>query len=384
MAEKLTVYAYNVFFGDAILVEVPDAGTKRYILIDVGNVLIDKGSEDKPLLDAIDDIIVRTKGKIDLYVMTHEHMDHVQGLAYAANQGRTLSVDTVWLTASAAPDYYDKNKHPKAREKKLALQEAVATFQAVLGAAVPQDLRGMLAVNAGATGVLGLNARSTKECVQHIREMRPGNLHYVYRGYAARGSNPFKEAKLRILAPEEDTSDYYGRAKAQLTPGAQGPSEAGGRPLPLSGIDGGAFYDLVESMDRGFAESLLSIDRAENNTSVVIELEWRGRRLLFTGDAEQRSWRMMADKAGLQPVDLLKVGHHGSGNATPPVPILDLILPPARKRSAVAVLSTCTDVYNDVPSPAVRSALESRTRTIHETASVDPGKPVKVSLSAGR
>ena len=53
----------------------------------------------------------------------------------------------------------------------------------------------------------------------------------------------------------------------------------------------------------------------------------RAKELLFTGDAEQRSWKTMQREKVLKPVDFLKVGHHGSKNATPPVEILDLILP---------------------------------------------------------
>jgi hypothetical protein len=54
-------------------------------------------------------------------------------------------------------------------------------------------------------------------------------------------------------------------------------------------VDAGAFYDLVESRRRGFEDNLLAIDAANNNTSVVLLLEWRGWRLLFPGDAEVRS-----------------------------------------------------------------------------------------------
>ena len=39
--------------------------------------------------------------------MTHEHMDHIQGLLAAHKKhGMSIEARHAWLTASAAPDYY--------------------------------------------------------------------------------------------------------------------------------------------------------------------------------------------------------------------------------------------------------------------------------------
>jgi hypothetical protein len=87
-------------------------------------------------------------------------------------------------------------------------------------------------------------------------------------------------------------------------------------------------------------------------------LEWRGRRLLFTGDAEweggtgNASWDIMLEKDATfghlaKPLDFLKVGHHGSVNGTPfakdagaKQPILDRFLPAATQGGAQVVVST--------------------------------------------
>lgn len=373
MSEELTVYAYNVLFGDGILVEVPDGGRKRFILIDVGNVLSGPGGENKALLDAVDDIMARTGNRIDLYIMTHEHLDHVQGLLYAKNQGRKLKIDTVWMTASAEPDYYQK--HPQAREKRQALFGAVDAFRAVLAASgLPTCLMAAMEIN---------HSSKTADCVEHIRKTG-SQVYYLHRESTLEGRHPFTEAQVRVLAPEEDTSLYYDspvRAHLDLPSGEVAAASA--RPLPLRGVDGGAFYELIDGMDQGLAESLFAIDRAANNTSLVVELSWRGRRLLFAGDAERESWRMMAAEADLRPVELLKVGHHGSHNATPSPDILDHVLPAARRREAAAVLSTCPDVYEGVPHPGVLSALEARTSRVYRTTDAPPGTPVAVSLAPG-
>jgi beta-lactamase superfamily II metal-dependent hydrolase len=131
------------------------------------------------------------------------------------------------------------------------------------------------------------------------------------------------------------------------------------------------------------SEAVLAIDRAANNTSVVFTLEWRGLRLLFAGDAEQKRWALMAGRGLLEPVDFLKVGHHGSHNATPPDPILERILPmdnPAGRRR-IALVSTCEHTYGGVPHAPTIERLETRCDEVVNTESVDPGGPVMISFT---
>jgi hypothetical protein len=111
-------------------------------------------------------------------------------------------------------------------------------------------------------------------------------------------------------------------------------------------------------------------------------IEWRKRRLLFVGDAEWEgefkdgkhngSWNVMWEKHRdthlKAPVDFLKIGHHGSINATPPAAegasskkskpangihaVLDRILPVPKagaKPTAQAIVSTEREFYNPIP-----------------------------------
>ena len=61
--ETLRVRTYNIRFGDAILITVPDRDpetgetTRRNILIDVGNVLNKEGGKDHVFKPALEDII---------------------------------------------------------------------------------------------------------------------------------------------------------------------------------------------------------------------------------------------------------------------------------------------------------------------------------------
>ncbi len=73
------------------------------------------------------------------------------------------------------------------------------------------------------------------------------------------------------------------------------------------------------------AEQLLSLvrilDKALNNTSVIMLFEVGDKKLLFPGDAQIENWEYALSKPEirklLRDTTLYKVGHHGSRNATP-------------------------------------------------------------------
>lgn len=50
----------------------------------------------------------------------------------------------------------------------------------------------------------------------------------------------------------------------------------------------------------------------KNNDSVITLLEYQGKRLLFTGDAESKREKIWLSKVQNSDIDLLKAGHHGS------------------------------------------------------------------------
>ena len=388
MSEDLVVRMYNIRFGDAILVTVPDKNpstgrtTTRRILIDVGNAPkvagTGQGGSDEVFEDVVGDILDQLDGHpLDLYVMTHEHLDHVQGLFFASTKlpaidlARRLKVRHVWLTASAAPDYYDR--HPKAKEQRLAfdaMYRRVAALMAARPAAATRGVLDLLANN---------DPTKTRQCVEFLRTLCPDKTHYVHREAKLRGTHPFREARLSVWAPEEDTSDYYGRflpldaGAVPLAPAASGTPGARRMrptpdPLPPPGVDVGAFLGLVGARRSGAIDNLLEIDKAANNTSIVFALEWRGWRLLFAGDAEIRSWKTMAREGVLKPVHFLKVSHHGSHNGTPADGVFEAILPaaPPENRPRQAVISTWDDTYPGIPHSPTNTRLAERA-TVHST-----------------
>jgi hypothetical protein len=150
-------------------------------------------------------------------------------------------------------------------------------------------------------------------------------------------------------------------------------------PLPPAGVDAGAFFDLVAARRRGLGDNLLAIDQAANNTSIVFSLEWRGWRLLFPGDAEQRSWKTMDAQGMLQPVHFLKIGHHGSHNGTPPLALLEKVMPikSPDKRARNAVMCTCAGSYSGVPDADTKEEIQRRC-TVQSVEEVADGKFIDI------
>lgn len=374
----LTVVAYNVLFGDAILICIPDrSGRKtimRHVLIDVGNVL--GGPEDNTYVfrSVVKDINRRLDGRpIDLYVMTHEHMDHVQGLLCAYKDRQQLPrIDHAWLTASSSASYY-KQFSRAAKQRSLHL----AAFDRVQRIAQQRDILGVAPVQA----FLDNNdPRRTADCVAFLRRVARKKTSYVHRDFkpVAGKTHPFREATFSIWAPEHDTSSYYGRMRPVME---QTPEQKLAAP---EGVDQKAFERLVDFSRTGLGDEMLAIDRAANNTSVVFSIKWRGWRLLFSGDAELRSWKTMERQQVLQPVHFVKVGHHASHNGTPDEDVLERILPVGRPdaRSRTALVSTCENTYNGVPDHDTLARLERRVDTLFLTNKIPVGTAIEIPFEA--
>ncbi len=116
------------------------------------------------------------------------------------------------------------------------------------------------------------------------------------------------------------------------------------------------------------SEALLSIvrtlDDAMNNTSLILLFEIGNTCLLFPGDAQWENWRYALSqnkyKKLLARVNVYKVGHHGSLNATPKTlwKGFDNKGGPASAHRLLSILSTKDGVHGDTEKTAVpRSTL---------------------------
>jgi beta-lactamase superfamily II metal-dependent hydrolase len=187
----------------------------------------------------------------------------------------------------------------------------------------------------------------------------------------------------------------------RTTAAAQPAADAGPSPeAPQSGASRdmgpvGPVRWLTERMGRQQLNSLLRIARTMddvlNNTSVILLFEAEGpngtTRMLFPGDAQIENWeyalKVADDKdenlARLAQLDLYKVGHHGSRNATPHT-LFDLWRPPEEGgRPMTALMSTKPGVFGKseataVPRSTLVEALGART-TLYSTDTLSPAMP---------
>jgi len=144
--------------------------------------------------------------------------------------------------------------------------------------------------------------------------------------------------------------------------------------VPPVGIEPGAFFDLQASRQRSTRTRILEIDAANNNTSVVLELEWRGWRLLFPGDAEIRSWKAMHAQQLLRPVHFVKVAHHGSHNGAYDE-LFDEVMPPVSPddRDRHALVSTHDGDWASVPDEKRTLPLYAARCELHDTRTAEEG-----------
>jgi hypothetical protein len=89
--------------------------------------------------------------------------------------------------------------------------------------------------------------------------------------------------------------------------------------IPEGMLDDAYRADLVKSCAVPLQALALSVDNYLNNTSLSLLLQYRGKTLLFPGDAQWGNWQSWQNEweSLLADIDFYKVGHHGSHNATP-------------------------------------------------------------------
>ena len=138
---------------------------------------------------------------------------------------------------------------------------------------------------------------------------------------------------------------------------------------------------LVGKMARAGTRQALQIvagfDEVLNNTSVILLVTVANRSLLLAGDAQVENWSWTLDRAlghngkdpvpdlrhALTEVDLYKVGHHGSRNASPRR-LVSLWQQERGGKELCSVLSTKHGVFDEtvegtVPKQELVDALES-------------------------
>jgi beta-lactamase superfamily II metal-dependent hydrolase len=157
--------------GDCHLLRFPTDGDRDFwMLIDCGVHTSVKGGSD--LLDEVVRDIAKQTKRLDVVVLTHEHMDHVSGFRSAAEvfAEEGIEVDEVWLAWTEDP------KDAQARKLDQYKQQALAALQLssqrLDGVASPPPH--VAVVRDGVQALLGFSFGAKGERVRSCREALEG------------------------------------------------------------------------------------------------------------------------------------------------------------------------------------------------------------------
>jgi len=357
-APSIRIRMYRVGFGDCFLVSFPD---DNHVLVDCGvHVRGDIGT----LRPVLDDIASETKGRLALIIASHAHEDHISGFLRGEDLFRTFEIGEIWL--------------PWTEDKEDALARTLRQRRAEVTAALEQHF----ALDQGAPDVMAVvaNAAAAGRNSRALENLRAGfgtgaRVRYVEAGLPIDRPGGVAGLRIRPLGPPRDEAslgrmnppkpERYFRAAARGaeatdTPRPFGPEHEAGPGDPGPRLDERQRREIVRATELSPEALAFALDRAINNTSLVLLFTYRGRSLLFAGDAQFGAWKSWLDDKGtadaLAGLSFYKVAHHGSENATPRSALEEM-----PTGEFVAMMSTQGHPWPSIPYGKLFTALERQT-----------------------
>jgi len=401
---RARVRMYRHGLGDCHLIELPrsdDLGRSYFIMIDCG-VILGTPNPALRMTNVVNDIVEKTSGHVDLLIVTHEHGDHVSGFIQANAAFQNLKVGEIWFAWTEDPDDPLARKLGAAKEESLKALRFAAGRQSLAGDAGVDELANLLEFFQVGKGT------STRDAMQAARDLNPEGVRY------RRPTDPpvtpdfLNGVRLFVMGPPQDerllkrtnpskvNHEGYGLALANFMDQV-GPALTGGQDGPFdpihviptkiaaemdffksryweAGQSGNGWRRIDDTSFEAAAQFALQLDSLTNNTSLVLAIELAGGDvLLFAADAQVGNWLSWQDLTWtvdgetvtgpdlLSRTILLKVGHHGSHNATLSEKGLDLM---KKLRFGLIPVDHATAVrkrWNRMPLPEIVAELDRRT-----------------------
>lgn len=395
---SVTVRMYNVGFGDCFLVTLHNSvGADVTMLFDCGRhsgTLLDAPDFWAVVQQVIKDLPKRNdKPFVDVIVMTHRHRDHVHGFSKPA-LWEEVTAGQVWMP------WTENDKDPVANG--LRKQQDTTARNAL------RALRALgTSPSSGAYG-LALNSITNESAMTTLRRLGGPNIRYLPdpltpastvltngmpSGVTVHVLGPSRDPKvirtldppngqayLRLAVDEDSQKELDEPDGPVLTSTPTIPAPWGGRydrpaaevyerlraPAPAAKLDD-KLLDYVRTSSRTDGENLaFSVDQALNGTSLVLLLEVGPLVLLFPGDAQWGTWSEIlaapAWQEKLHNTKFLKVGHHGSHNATPVDFVEKGYLKNATAMVSVSDTAYDTEGWKAIPKKELLAALTSKKR----------------------
>ncbi|MFO0618000.1 MAG: MBL fold metallo-hydrolase [Polyangiaceae bacterium] len=348
---RIHIRMYNVGFGDSFLITFDtEDGVTRRVLVDCGYHTKGPGKfNDASLVEQIKDHIRdetetgRRRHRLDVVVATHRHQDHISGFG-ESDAWKDVGVEEVWLPFTAKPGASGEHAFLGSWERLIGGLGKVVDEQGKLAGAAASAMAGAGEKLRDDVAFMLWNARTNAPGIENLTSgMRRADGRASKRRYLPEGAKdvPFAfesvelpGVKIHVLGPSKDPK-YRSKRTAPAEWGLAGggaevqpvvspfgpewqvpPQELPTR-LPFSTTK----LQTIASFNGNLGDAALAVEGFVNGESLVLVLEIGAARLLLPGDAEVGSWlKILGDPEAVALVEsatFLKVGHHGSHNATP-------------------------------------------------------------------
>ena len=378
----VTITSYQVGFGDCYLLTFHYDPQPRHVLVDFGTKLRSKVKFKADMVGTAQQIAQDCGGKLTMVVATHRHYDHISGFETKKTKDgpgdiiRGLKPDLVVQPWTEDPKIAENATAPTADKSHI---RSLANMQ-TLANAVAFDIDKVLRGRDSSTkelDYLGGDNITNRKAVENLMTMGRLKAKYLHLGSPLNVSSLLPGVKIHVLGPPTikqaeavgqnirryaNSSAEYWKLQARVASGRALAGDKTGLKGRRRSVPPQARW-IVSRLRNINEDSLLQIvrtlDKTVNNTSLILLIEVGGKKLLFPGDAQLENWMCaLASKKIrnlLADVNVYKVGHHGSHNATPTSLWRDF---KKRKKTLRTLLSTRDGEYGHVPHDSLHDALE--------------------------